>query len=180
MVISDEKTFLNYLNLNQCSGLSSNEYKEVLALKSAIEKENEKLNFDYISILKDNSVKILSPLNDNIFQGVKNQKIVKKQICLFFNSEVMNSIFINSLIDELSKFKFVELLSMANTFMSKVLDSTSTSEIKLKIEFCYENEEYNFYLITILQTLNYLLEDKKDISSLKNMILLPEFKLITY
>lgn len=180
MVISDEMTFLNYLNLNLSSGLSSNEYKGVLELKSVIEKGKEKINYDYTSILKDNSVRILTPLNEDVFQEIQKQKIIKKQICLFFNSEVMNSFFINNLIDELSKFKFVELLSMANTYLSKVLDDTNTSEKRLEIEFCYEGEEYNFYLISILQTLNYLLEDKKDISSLMKIILLPEFKLITY
>ncbi|HCU1851414.1 TPA: hypothetical protein OUH98_003876, partial [Acinetobacter baumannii] len=171
MVISDEKTFLNYLNLNQSSGLSSNEYKQLLEIKSVIDKKNDKINYVYTSILKDNFVKILTPLNDNIFQDVKKQKSVKKHISLFFNSEVMNTLFINNLIDELLKFKFVDLLSMTNTFMSKVLDSTNTSGIRLKIEFSYEGEEYNFYLITILQTLNYLIEDQKDVSSLKKMIL---------
>ncbi|HFF4545443.1 TPA: hypothetical protein ACGC1D_003792, partial [Acinetobacter baumannii] len=106
MVISDEKTFLNYLNLNQSSGLSSNEYKQLLEIKSVIDKKNDKINYVYTSILKDNFVKILTPLNDNVFQEVKKQKSVIKHISLFFNSEVMNSLFINNLIDELLKFKF--------------------------------------------------------------------------
>ena len=46
MVISDEKTFLNYLNLNQSSGLSSNEYKQLLEIKSVIDKKNDKIEVD--------------------------------------------------------------------------------------------------------------------------------------